>query len=229
MALRIFETDPEAAPKPKNAFADDIVGRFRSGRMVGKSPESLAEWRITTGDPVVAEAVAGMFGGHPGEWETTREDAIEVLTNSAKVDVIIDGAEVVTSRMVLWGMGGVRIHECDGVEFLDEDRRGQPCGCPALLADRKAAARAGHGPKPEVSVRFRLADDPELGVFRFQSSSWDLVKDLHNVENALDAVGTAARASLALELVEFTPKGGAMKGRLVSYRKPVVKVYGPAN
>src|SRR5699024_11357030 len=65
----------------------------------------------------------------------------------------------ITSKMVLWGMGGVKIHECDGVEFLDEKRYGQPCGCPALLAERKDAARDGHGPKPEVSVRFRLAEN----------------------------------------------------------------------
>lgn len=232
MALRIFETDPEAAPKPRSTFSDDVVGRFRSGRMVGKAPESLEHWRITTGDPEVAKAVSGMFGGHPEEWETTREDALEVLTNAARVGVIIDNSDpdapAVTSKMVLWGMGNKKIHECDGVEFLDEDRRGRPCGCPPLLAERKAAAREGYGPKPEVSVKFKLADDPDLGFFRFQSSSWDLVKDLHNVENDLDAVGGPAVVTLSLELVEFVPKGGAMKGRMVSYRKPVLKVRGAA-
>lgn len=233
MALRIFETDPDAMPKPRQTFANDVVGRFRSGKTEGNRPVSLADWRVTTGDPKVAEAIAGMLGGHPDEWETTREDAIEVLTNSDTVDIVIDNSDpdapAVTSKMVLWGMGGVKIHECDGVEFLSPDeRKGQPCGCPALLADRKAAAKAGHGPKPEVSVKFKLADDPDLGYFRFQSSSWDLVRVLHELENALDAVGGPARASLSLELVEFVPKGGPMKGRTVSYRKPVVKVFGPA-
>lgn len=226
MALRIFETDPDAAPKPSNQFADDVVGRFRSGRMVGKAPESLAEWRITTGDPSVADAVAGMYGGHPQEWETTREDGIEVLTNTPKVDVVISGSSAITARMVLWSAQGQPIHECDGMEFLDEDRKGEPCGCPPLMAERKDQARKGIGPKPSVSVRFRLADDPELGIFRFQSSSWDLVRDLHNVENALDSVGGPARASLTLELVEFVPKNGAMAGRTVSYRKPVIRVFG---
>lgn len=226
MSLRIFETDPDAAPKPRDTFADDIVGRFRSGRMVGTRPESLSEWRVTTGDPAVADAIAGMYGGHPEEWETSREDGIEVLTNSAKVDIVIAASSAISAKMVLWSAQGQPIHECDGVEFLDEDRKGQPCGCPPLLAERKDQARKGIGPKPSVSVKFRLFDDPDLGLFRFQSSSWDLVRDLHNVENALDAVAGPARASLSLELVEFVPKNGAMAGRTVSYRKPVIKVLG---
>ncbi|WP_431888698.1 hypothetical protein [Nocardiopsis alba] len=231
MALRIFETDPDSAPKERK-FTNDVVGRFRSGRMVGKFPESLEHWRVTTGDPVVADALSKMLGGHPEEWETGGEDGIEILTNSRKVSIIIDqpteDRPAISAKMILWGANGVKIHECDGIEFLDDERRGQPCGCPALLADRKAAAKAGHGPKPEVSVRFRLFDDPDLGEFRFRSSSWDLVKDLHNIENDLEDAHDdgPARATLSLELVEFVPKGGPMKGRQVSYRKPVIKVHG---
>lgn len=232
MSLRIFETDPEAAPQPRSSFADDVAGRFRSGRLVGRSPESLSEWRVTTGDPSVADAISGMYGGHPEEWETTREDSIEVLTNASKVDIVIDSTDdenpAIEAKMVLWNAQGQPIHECDGVEFLDEDRKGQECGCPSLLAQRKDQARKGIGPKPSVSVKFRLFDDPDLGLFRFQSASWDLVRDLHNIENALDSVGGPARATLALELVEFVPKNGAMAGRTVSYRKPVIKVLGAA-
>lgn len=231
MSLRIFETDPDALPKPREMFADDVVGRFRSGRMAGKAPESLSEWRVTTGDPSVAKAISEMMGGEPAEWETSREDNIEILTETSSVSIIIDNSDgenpAITSKMVLWGMGGVKIHECDGVEFLDEKRYGQPCGCPALLAERKDAARDGHGPKPEVSVRFRLAENPELGMFRFQSASWDLVRVLHEIENALDDVDGPARATLRLEPVEFTAKSGQMAGRKVSYRKPSIRVNGP--
>lgn len=230
MALRIFETDPDAMPKPRGEFADDIVGRFRSGKTEGNRPVSLAEWRVTTGDPAVANEVSELLGGEVAEWETTGEDSLEVLTTSARVSILVDGADAITSRMVLWGANGTRIHVCDGVEFLEpEERRGQPCGCPALLAERKAAAKAGYGPKPDVSVRFRLAERPELGYFRFSSASWDLVRVLHEIENALDAVDGPARCTLSLELVEFTPKGGPMAGRKVAYRKPVVRVHGPAD
>ncbi|QDQ14310.1 hypothetical protein [Streptomyces spectabilis] len=219
MGLRIFETDPAAMPKPRQ-FADDFAGRFRSGRMVGKSPESLATWRVTTGDPEVAEKVAELMGGSPSEWETSGEDFNEVITENDKVLIVVDGPRALTADMKLWGRSGL-IHHCDGVDFLSpDDDRGQPCGCPPLMEDRKAQAKTGRGPQPNTNLVFRLADDYHLGKFRFQSTSWKLAEVVHEIDNALSAHKGEVLAELSLELVEFTTKAG----RDVSYRKPVVKV-----
>jgi hypothetical protein len=183
-------------------------------------PVSLGEWRVTTGDPDTADAIAELMGGSPAEWETSGEDAMEVLTERDSVEVIIDSADAIRARMILWGRQGP-IHECNGVEFLSpEEDKGQPCGCPRMLADRKAAAKSGRGPAPSVEIAFRLADDQELVKWRFVSSSWELVKVLHEVEEALDRVGGPALCKLSLELVEFVTKDG----KPVSYRKPVVRV-----
>ncbi|MFI6444692.1 hypothetical protein [Kitasatospora sp. NPDC050543] len=225
--LRIFETDPDARPAPRASFADDVVGRFRSGRMVGRRPESLNEWRITTGDPVVAARVAELFGGEPTEWDTDAEDSTEILTEAASVSIIIDSADALTSDMRLYGsVGSEPIHWCDGVEFLDDEQKGQPCGCPALLVDRKLLAKSGKGPKPNLGIKFRLADDPDLGIFRARFGAWDLAKVWHEILQALDDVGGPARARLSLETVEFTIKTGPKKGTQVAYNKPVIKVLG---
>ena len=229
MKVRIFETDPNAAPKKRMTFPDDVVGRVRSGKMVNGRPVGLSTWRITTGDPDVATAVVNAFGGEVAEWETSKEDNLEVITETDTLPVIISSPEAISARLVLWGMGGVPIHECDGVAFLDEDRRGQPCGCPELLAERKAAAKRGHGPKPDVQVRFKLANDPELGEFRFHSASWDFLTYLHIYQEELEAVGGPAKCDLVLEHVSFVPKSGDMAGRQVSYRRPVLRVLGAAS
>lgn len=222
MALRIFETDPAAKPKPRQ-FADDFVGRFRSGRMVGNRPESLATWRVTTGDPEVADSVTKLMGGTSNEWETTGEDFNEIITETDKVLIVIESPKALTADMKLWGRSGL-IHHCDGVEFLSpEEDAGVPCGCPPLMEDRKAQAKSGRGPSPYTNLVFRLADDYHLGKFRFQSTSWKLVEVLHEIDNALSMVKGEALAELSLELVEFTTKAG----RDVSYRKPVVKVLKP--
>ncbi|MFG3200351.1 hypothetical protein ACGFYT_30005 [Streptomyces sp. NPDC048208] len=218
MALRIFETDPAAKPKPRQ-FADDFVGRFRSGRMVGNRPESLATWRVTTGDPTTADAVSKLMGGTPGEWETTGEDFNEVMTETDKVLIVIDGPKALTADMKLWGRSGL-IHHCDGVQSLMDEDKGEPCGCPRLMEDRKAHAKSGRGPSPYTNLVFRLADDYHLGKFRFQSTSWKLAEVVHEIDNALSAYKGEVLAELSLELVEFTTKAG----RDVSYRKPVVKV-----
>jgi len=226
--VRIFETDPDAKPKPR--AASDIVGRFRSGRMEGRKPVALDAWRVTTGDPEVAAKVAEIMGGTPEEWDTEGEDNLEILTDRESVKVIVDGPAALSSDLKLWGMNGAIIHHCDGVAFLDDDRKGEPCGCPALLADRKDLAKTGRGPKPDTRIVFRLADAPELGKFRMQSGSWDLVRVLHEYLNTLEdaCADGPALCTLSLDTVSFVPKGGPMKGKTVSYKKPVLKVHGPA-
>jgi hypothetical protein len=223
MALRIFETDPDAAPKERTSYTDDTVGRFHSGTTEvdarGQTiPVSLAEWRVTTGSQAVADAVAQLLGGTPVETDSTSENFIEVLTTADGVQVILDGPDAIKSDMKLWNRSKL-VHHCDGVEFLSpDDKAGRPCGCPELFAERKAAAKDFIGPSPSISITFRLADDPELGTFRFQSGSWTLAEVLHQYDNALTKVGGESVATLALELVEYTTK----KGRNVSYRKPVL-------
>lgn len=218
MVLRIFETDPNALPK--SSFSDDTVGRFHGGKQENGLPVALGEWRVTTGDPDVAAAIARLMGGQPEETDSTSENFIEILTAQSKIKVVLSGSEAVTSDMKLWN-GSALIHHCDGVEFLSPDEdRGKACGCPALMEDRKAAAKSKRGPVPSIAVTFRLAEDYDLGLFKFQTGSWKLAETLHEIGNALDKVGGEALAELSLELVEYTTK----KGRDVSYRKPVIKV-----
>ncbi|MBA0054310.1 hypothetical protein E0L36_26700 [Streptomyces sp. AJS327] len=219
--LRILDADPESRPK---VHSSDFVGRFRAGMQLNNRPVSLSEWRITTGDPEVAKAVSELFGGTPEEWETTKEDGLQILTDRDSVKVVVDGPDSVTFRMALYGMQGKPTHACDGVEFIDSDdpRFGQPCGCPTALAERKAAAKAGYGPKPDQRITFRLADDPELGKFRLMTGSWEFMKSIERVWSDLEAVGGPALCTLKLELVEFTTKSGIA----VSYRKPVLQVHG---
>lgn len=224
MAMRIFETDPDAKPRARQ-FDQDFVGRFRSGRMVGKRPEALNHWRVTTGDPVVAARVEQLLGGTAEEWDTDNEDNLEVLTESAAVRIIVASSDALTSDMRLYGNQGM-IHHCDGVEFLSPDEdKGKPCGCPRLLQDRKELAKSGRGPKPSINLVFKLEAAPELGFFRFNSGSWELAKVLHEGVAALDGVEGPAMVTLTIENVSYTTKAG----RDVSYNKPVIKVIGAAS
>ncbi|MFD9280251.1 hypothetical protein ACFWD7_23600 [Streptomyces mirabilis] len=188
--------------------------------MVNNRPESLANWRVTTGDPEVAGAIAQLMGGTPEAWETAKDDCLEVLTTTSSVQIVVDGTKAINARMILWGRSGPP-HECDGVEFLSPEKdKGTPCGCPRLLAERKVSARSGRGPQPNVTVSFRLAEDYDLGIGKFTSTSWDFASVLHEIENDLDRVGGEALCTLSLELVQFTTSSG----QNVEYRKPVIKV-----
>lgn len=225
MATRIFETDPDSQPKQRQSFKrPDIDLIFRSGMQrpnpaTGKmEPTTIPEWRVTTGDPEIADKVSELYGGAPEEWDTPKDDCLQVLTNAKAVPIVVSGSDAIEDRLILWGRQGP-IHECDGMYFLSpEEDAGQPCKCPSLLADRKAQSRNGRGPAPHVSLTFRLADDYDLGVAKFTSTSWDLLVSLHSVRNALDNIDGEALCSLSIELVEYTTKAG----RDVRYFKPVI-------
>ncbi|MFI1201709.1 hypothetical protein ACH4VR_20040 [Streptomyces sp. NPDC020883] len=192
------------------------------------STAAPSPWRRGGSRPVTRRWVRPwrkLYGGTPQPWETTKEDSLEVLTDTDSVKVIVDGPDAISFRMALYGVAGRPTHACDGVEFTEPEdpRRGQPSGCPATVQERKAAAEAGHGPKPDQRIEFRLADAPELGKFRLMTGSWDFMKSLESLWRELEAVGGPALCSLGLELVEFTTKSGVD----VAYRKPVLKVLAP--
>ncbi|MEU1200147.1 hypothetical protein ABZ446_28530 [Streptomyces sp. NPDC005813] len=235
----IWDADPDAAPKERPSFADDVVGRFRSGRLVkmgGKEvPESLNEWRVTTGDPSVAARIAELLGGEPEEWETDKEDNLQVLTNAKTVAIVIEPDGVDASFKQFMPGSGL-IHHCDGFAFLSPDEeKGTKCGCPSLIAERKLKATQMRGPKPSTDVTFRLADAMDAGIFRFNSGSWKLVEALAPLFRALDEAGNSTvddvpgrpvRATLTIENVSYTPQKGPRAGQEVSYNKPVIKILG---
>ncbi|MFD4538337.1 hypothetical protein [Streptomyces bauhiniae] len=227
MALQIFATDPDAKPKPKpeHEFSNDYVFQFRSGMVVKKKPVSLANWRVLTGDPTVADAVAQLLGGAVEEYDPTKEMNLQILTDTPSVEIVLAGSKAIEDKLILWGRTGP-VHECDGVAFLSPpERKGEPCGCPKLMSERKEAARQGIGPAPSINVTFRLAHDYELGKGKLIASAWTLAEVIHEVKDDLDRVEGEALCRLTLEHVSYTNNAGIK----VDFRKPVIEVLGSYN
>ncbi|MFB7251723.1 hypothetical protein [Microbacterium sp. NPDC056234] len=192
--------------------ANTIVGRFRAGHQIDDRPASIEEWRITTGDPDVAAKVYELYGGQaPQEWAAKGEDNIEVFTASAEVAVIIECAKALRQRMVLWGRSGKPIYVSNG----DAEEVAALDGFGEL-----PEYRSGVGAEPDIELYFRLAEDPELGVFKFKTGSWGFASDLayNGVAEALEAAEGPTKAILKLEPVSFVAKNGPRKGQTVSYR-----------
>jgi hypothetical protein len=238
LALRIFGNDPSTEQKPRQRFADDIVGRFRSGYQLNGRPAALTDWRVTTGDPEVAAAIFDLLGGDaPQEWEAKGEDNLEVFSASPSVEIILEGTKAIRQQMILWGRNGKPIQAGDGETLTyPDDQKGQPDPDAQLtFAERKQKARDGIGAEPQIEIYFRLADNPDLGIFKFQTGSWSMASDLAyaDVEGDLadyasDSETGRVAATLSLEEVSFTAKNGPRAGQVVQYTKPVLKIKGAA-
>ena len=198
-------------------------------------------WRFTTGDMLVADDIAETFGGERGEWETKSEEVFEVLSTTKRLEIIL---ESVRSEYVLWGRGNAPIRTCDGITQTDDQK--SPCACAQQstnLTDWKAAAKQGTACQPTVKASFRLADLPDIGLGRFQSSSWGLAMGdpqwtadkmeegriwqppIGDIEELLAGHGGRCMATLEIVGVDFTTKAG----KNVSYSKPQITVTGPVH
>jgi len=228
MALKIWGSDPEAQPKPRQRFADDVVGRFRSGHQLGGQPASLDEWRVTTGDPEVADKVYEILGGDaPATWETKSEDNLEVFTATPEVEIILADPKALRQRMVLWSRQGKLVIDSDGETYADGSADPD---AELTFAERKKKGQDGLGPSPQIEVYFRLASEPDLGIFKYQTGSWSLASDLvrNETEEALEEIDGPTLATLAIEEVSFVAKNGPRKGQTVTYNKPVLTIKGAA-
>lgn len=172
MALKIY---PENQPKPRQRFSDDFVGQLHSGYQLDGVPSALEEWRITTGDPDVAERVHELYKGE-----------------AAAIDVVMADSKAIRQWLTLW----------------DRDRN------PVCI--------------PSAELTFRLAEDPNLGIFVLKSNSWGLAHFLaaEDIEGQIEAIGGPAIIRLKLVPVSFTAKNGPRKGKLVSYTSTEIEVIG---
>jgi hypothetical protein len=152
---------------------------------------------------------------------------LHVLTESPAVEIVIAGSKAIEDKLILWGAGGPA-HECDGEFSLLPDDKGEPCGCPRTMAERKdlARRRPPRGPSPSINVTFRLAGAGyELGAGKLIATAWSLAEVIHEVKDALDQVDGEALCRLEIEHVEYTTKTGEAR----EFRKPVITVLGSYN
>ena len=200
---------------------EELVGSFHVGRQRGGQPLASSSWRVVTKCHAVAAAIVDRFAGAQVVEGALEGDDEEILTGRESIPILVQGMEAVLFRMVSQGAGEA-FHVCAGAEYLEPaSRRGRPSGCPRTLRERKTAAASGRGPRPEVQLRFRLAELPDLGMFGLRTGSWDVVEELPGLERALCAAKGPVECDLRYAFVEFTTRSGTD----VSYRRPIFERY----
>jgi hypothetical protein len=246
LALNIFRSAEEQNAQPKNQYAD-VVGSFRAGYSEDGQPKSLDEWRVTTGDPVVADAIHALLGGEkPAEWETKGEECFEVYTEAKSVTIVLEGPRAIRQRFVQRNRNNEIVYTSDGA-MKDDGERDPHASLP--LDERLKLASDGLGPALETTIWFRLDDslgevdiagEParagDLGKFRYSSTGKSIGKqvDRDRIEQELEDYAedndgpVPVRAKLTIEHVSFVAKSGPRAGKTVEYNTAAIKLLGPA-
>lgn len=226
--ISIFDSEPKRDGEGGNAFANSVVGRFHGGYVLNRKPKSLDEWRVTSDDPNVVRDIAELFGGEPQQIDGDKAPVHEVFTKAASVDIIIENADAISSEFVQWGNDGKPVRRSDGETItwsdIDSDEIGEPDpGSHLALPERKEKAKKGLVPAPQTELYFRLADAPELGIFKFvQRAAWSLERDLavtsfYDKLEAASEDGEEVLAELKRQPESFVAKNGDMAGKTVTF------------
>lgn len=230
MAARISVFDDVPKSTGTENYSDDVVGRLHGGYLNGRTPVSLDQWRITSDDPTVADKVAELFGGTPQAIDGSKEGSVlhEVFTEAASINVILEDPDAIGTEFVLWGRDGKIAMRGDGYT-LDDGTADPDAELP--IQERKERAKKGLGTAPETTVYFRLADDPDLGIFKFiQRGAWNLERNLarDGFYDKLDNSDGPVLVELKREPVSFVAKQGPRAGQTVSFTQTELKFKGSA-
>lgn len=181
-------TNPNAGTEATES--SDVVGRLRSGYQINGEPASLANFRVTTGDQAVLDAIIEAFGvdttkpnGGTGEWEATGEDYLEVFTTTSSVNIILASANDYKASLTRRTRDGEFMYATDGEvitavgeDYEDEYEVGDKDPQDGQdLETRKAKAKKGLGSSPDIRVRFQIEGFEQLGTFEFRTGGWSLV------------------------------------------------------
>ncbi|MGO1048817.1 recombination directionality factor [Crossiella sp. CA198] len=217
MSIREVFADEPARKREQS----DIVGRFRAGRLLGKRPVALDHWRVTSDDPLVLETLIEEFGGSDVvEYDPEGKEGFETDLDVDAVEILIPSPKMLRTEMRLYGRKTI-LRQCDGAKQRD----GQPCACPRDLRERKEAASNGVGCEPSISLLFQLTEFPDLGLWRYETGSWSMARDIGDIESALAAINGPAIGILRLEEVSWTDK---TTGKNKSFHKAVISDLRPA-
>ena len=228
------DVDQDVTNTTERRPASEHVGLLSMGKVVDGRVTVLPGWRIATGDKKLAENLGQLFSAPVEETDSTKEEFIDVLTDHEKLPVVIDGMSAVYTDWKLFVNQKLK-HHCDHTVFISgEDRDGNPlkgkaCGCPKSFAESKALADEDEGPSPCIEIKMRLADDPELGVFLWKTSSFNFAKEFYMIEHAIKSNPGELLFSLEMEHITWTVQKGKDKGQTRSFTKPALIYVKPMN
>lgn len=180
-------------------------GRIRLGHVPkgAKFPKALDKFRLTSADRAVLEQAAEVYGGTVKPWDDPKarvRNQFELFTESSELDVWVPNNGSFSVAYEEWNGGGL-VRRCDGVnQYLASAEAEAPCHC--------SATNLMHC-KPKTRASFVLPAFNFGGVWRMDSGSWDVLKEMSGM---LTMLGSIAEGQMFVEARLVLTQRSKMKG-----------------
>ncbi|PAX82057.1 hypothetical protein CLM85_09845 [Streptomyces albidoflavus] len=187
-----------------NAETEPIAGELHIAYQRGWSTDEPT-WAVLTHDEATAAELAAHLGGRVRE-VPVRAGAVEVLLDRDALKATLCGSTSVVNRSVQrQGPGASRTDHAASAaaarSTVAKSGRRRTC-------DQMVEARAGVGPRPEVSLRIRIAGADDLGAFRLTSTSWEFVESVRVLAAEASSAGERVTVMLSIHTNRMTTRSG---------------------
>lgn len=169
-------------------------------------PAKLDQFRITSPDRGLIEAVAERYRGEVKPWQGTSGPEWEVFTEARELPVLVPPQRI-DPNYELWG-NGFQARLCDG---QTERKRNCPCLClkgddghvhDFQFAEGFCECGATRECKPTTRLSLMLAEIPGLGVWKLESHGRNAAAELPMTSDALENAPGPVPARLLIVKVE---------------------------
>lgn len=163
-------------------------------------------WAILTNDAAKAADLAAHLGGRTREAQG-QAGATEVILGRSAVEATLVGLTALVCNSVRRrGPATVEMDQA-GSAALTRSEAGKANGR-TRTCDQMVKARAGIGPRPEVSLLLSMTGAEDLGVFRLTSESWDFSETVRALSAEVVPAGDRLRVVVRIHTSRMTTRSG---------------------
>ena len=162
-------------------------GRIRLGQKVGEKgrPSKLEQFRFTSPNRGLIEALAELYGGTAEPWDNAGIPEFQVLSTSTSIPIIVV-KNGVSQWFEHWTAAGIG-HRCDGTRNSD-----------GVLCDPEDRAHIEATKKPTTRLSVMLPELDSTGVWRMETHGWNAAAEIPMVGELAAHVGAMVPARLLL-------------------------------
>jgi len=192
-------------------------GRIRTGvKGPNGYPERLKTFRFTSADEKAIHQIRDLYGGQVTEWDSKAGDRFQVISGASEISIALPPDPLSGTPIYEQCSGGGIERRCDGAacEITEAGPDGGERVSVPCLCDRQRVLLC----KPKTRLSVILPDIRFNGVWRYESGSWDVAREMPGFVDMIGALQARGITTAKLRLEERIRKSRDKNGKPKTFR-----------